>query len=258
MIASMANTNDLELIRTEEAELLKRLEELRLQRAALEKTKRPRVGKDAGRPLREIVLDLLVDAGSPLNSLLLASVLRPLHGRDIPSTRFGTLSNDEAKSFDSSRARPVYLCHCLTHDQGQPVKRFWARSDWPLEARVMGPMSGRILFLQGAAWTINLARLVAAGELAAEKPEILEYVAADQARDAGLSVRRGEFPYEAWLEAIAATIDRHLAEDLALRRAAAVEIARRLSERELYFGARQGLLSLPGSNPTWRSAIDER
>lgn len=254
----MANTNDLELIRIQEAELQQQLDELRTRRVALEKGQRPRGGNDAGRPVRDLILDVLQDAGSPLNSLLLASVLRPLHGRDIPSTRFGTLSNDETKSFDSSRARPVYLCHCLTHDQGQPVKRFWARSDWPLEERVMGPMSGRILFLRGAAWTINLARLVAAGELAAENPEVLEYVAADQARDAGLSVKRGDFPYEAWLEAIAGTIDRHLAEDLALRRAAAVELSRQLSERELLFGARQGLVSLPGSNPSWRSAIDER
>lgn len=254
----MTKANDLDLILTEEAKLLERLEELRIQRVALEKGQRPRRNSDAGRPLRDMVLDLLQDAGNPLNSLLLASVLRPLHGREIPATRFGTLSNDEAKSFDSSRARPVYLCHCLTHDQGQPVKRFWARSDWPLEERVMGPMSGRILFLQGAAWTINLARLVAAGELAAENHEVLRYVAADQARDAGLSVKRGDFPYEAWLEAIAGAIDRHLPEDLTFRRAAAVELSGRLSERELLFGARQGLVSLPGSNPSWRSAIDER
>jgi hypothetical protein len=253
----MESIDDLHRIRTEEAELERQLEELRAKRIALEKRGRPRSG-DGGRPLRDLVLDLLQDAGGPLNSLLLASVIRPLQGREIPATRFGTLSNDEAKSYDSSRARPVYLCHCLTHDQGQAVKRFWARSDWNLADRVMGPMSGRMLFLQGAAWTINLARLVEAGELIAEKPDVLQYVAADQARDAGLSVRRGEFPYENWLEAIAGAIDRHFEEDLALRQAAAVDLASRLSDRELLFGSRKGLVSLPGSTPSWRSAIDER
>src|SRR5690606_20042116 len=134
-----------------------RLNEVRERRAELEKLMSPR--EKNGRPLRDITLDMLQAARCPLNSLLLASVIRPLHGRSIAATRFGTLSNDEARSFESSRARPVYLCHCITYDQGQAVKRFWARSDWPLADRIMAPMTGRILFLKGAAWTINLARL---------------------------------------------------------------------------------------------------
>lgn len=184
--------------------------------------------------------------------------MRPLHGRNIPSTRFGTLSNDEAASLASSRARPDYLCHCLTHDQGQAVKRFWARSDWPLAERVIGLMSGRILFLKGAAWTINLARLVDDQRLAADNPETLKYVAADQARDAGLPVKRGESPYESWLASIAEAIDRHADEDRAVREAAAAELGHRLSEREQLFGVRAGFVSLPGSTESWRSAIDDR
>ncbi|RUV30113.1 MULTISPECIES: hypothetical protein [unclassified Mesorhizobium] len=249
--------DELDQIRSKEAELQKQLEELRAKRVALEKGARASPA-ERGRPLRDLVLEMLQDAATPLNSLLLASVLRPLFGREVPSTRFGTLSNDEAKSYDSSRARPVYLCHCLTHDKGQAVKRFWARSDWPLAERVIGPMTGRVHFLEGAAWTINLARLVDADELAAEKPDVLQYVAADQARDAGLVVKRGDFPYEDWLGAIAAALERHTAEDLALRQAAAADLASRLTERELLFGARGGLVSLPGSTPSWRSAIDER
>ncbi len=253
----MANETDLADILSEEAQLLERLEQLRAQRAVIEKRER-RSGGERGRPLRDVVLDLLQDAQNPLNSLLLASVIRPLFGRDIAATRFGTLSSDEATSFDSKRVRPVYLCHCLTYDLGQPVKRFWARSDWPLADRVMGPMSGRLLFLQGAAWTINMARLVAAGELVAEKPDVLEFVAADQARDAGLSVKRGEFPYQSWLEAIAAAIDRHSAEDRDARQAAAIALSERLSEREQLFGSVAGLVSLPGSSASWRSGTGDR
>lgn len=249
--------NDIEQIRTQEAELERQLVKLRAQRIALEKGARPK-SLDRKRPLRDLTLELLQDAGVPLNSLLLANIIRPLFGRDIPATRFGTLANDEAKSYDSSRARPVYLCHCLTHDKGQAVKRFWARSDWDLAERVIGPMTGRVHFLEGAAWTINLARLVAEGELAADKPEVLHYVAADQARDAGLVVKRGEFPYEDWLGAISVALKRHTTADRDVRVAAAAEIASRLSEREQLFGARAGLVSLPGSAPSWRSAIDER
>jgi hypothetical protein len=251
------NRADIDQLKIEEADLERRLAEVRERRATLEKRPSARGGK-AGRPVRDIIVDMLQEAQCPLNSLLLASVIRPLHGRAIPSTRFGTLSNDEANSYDSSRARAVYLCHCLTFDQGQAVKRFWARSDWPLAERIIGPMSGRILFLKGAAWTIELARLVADDRIAADNPDTLNYVAADQARNVGLLVKRGDFPYKDWLAFIAEAIGRHEAEDRAVREKAAAGLERRLSDRELLFGSRTGFVSLPGSSPNWRSAIDER
>jgi hypothetical protein len=247
---------DLDRLRAEEAELERRLLELREQRARLERRARPRAG-DARRPLREIVLDLLGEARVPLNSLLIANVLRPLQGRSVPSTRFGTLSIDEAKSFDSSRPKPVYLCHCVTYDEGQAVKRFWARSDWPISRRVLGPMSGRVLFLEGAAWVIRLAKAANGKELSAANAETLNFVAADQARDAGLHVRRAAFPYDDWLAGIADLVARHHDEDEQVRSEAAAALSLRLSERELLFGARTPLVSLPGSKPGWVSA-DER
>lgn len=249
-------STDLERLLAEEAELERRLFELRQQRARLERNDRPR-RSGRGVPLREVMLDLLADAQIPLNSLLIASILRPLQGLGIPSTRFGTLSNDEAKSFDSSRARPVYLCHCLTYDDGQAVKRFWARSDWPLSRRILGPMSGRVLFLEGAAWTIRLARDVAKTEVPAANSETLNFVAADQARDAGLKVQRGKFPYDEWLETIAEQLGRHRDEDELLRTEVSEAFSEKLSERELLYGARQPLVSLPGTKPGWVNT-DER
>lgn len=251
----MKERTQIDALKTEEAALERRLAELREQRMALEKGTRTR-SLDGVRPLRDLVLDMLADAGWPLNSLLLASVARPLHGRNIPSTRFGTLSNDEAKSYESSRARPVYLCHCLTHSQGEPVKRFWARSDWPLACRIMGPMTGRVLFLRGAAWTIELACAVETGERTAENLELLKYLAADQARDAGLPVKRGDFPYEDWLSAIEVALERHVDEDRALREDAAKVLATALADRELLFGSPKGMVSLPGSNANWRSTAE--
>jgi hypothetical protein len=251
------NRSVIDELSAQEAELERRLAEVRERRAALETRPSARGGK-AARPLRDVTLDMLQEARCPLNSLLLASVIRPLNGRSIPATRFGTLANDEASSYDSSRARPVYLCHCLTFDQGQAVKRFWARSDWALAERIVGPMSGRILFLKGAAWTIELARDVDAGRLAAETPETLNYVAADQARGAGIPVKRGEFPYDTWLAFITEAIGRYQVDDRAVRERAAAELEQRLSERELLFGSRTGFVSLPGSSESWRSAIVER
>jgi hypothetical protein len=118
-------------------------------------------------------------------------------------------------------------------------------------------MSGRVLFLEGAAWTIRLARAVDRKEMFAANPETLNYVAADQARDAGLQVQRGGFPFGDWLNAIDGLLERHRAEDEQVRIEAAEVLATRLSERELLFGARMPLVSLPGSKPGWGSA-DER
>jgi hypothetical protein len=249
--------DDINSLKSQEAELERQLREIRERRAAAEKRPASAGAKGGGRPLRDVTLDMLQDAQCPLNSLLLVSVIRPLHGRTIPSTRFGTMSIDESTSFASSRTRPVYLCHGLTHDHGQVVKRFWARSDWPLAERIIGPMTGRILFLKGAAWTIKVASLVHKKQLAAVEPEKLNYVAADQARDAGISVKRGDFPYEIWLQTIAEAIARHDTEDRALREKAAAELSQRLTEREQLFGARACLVSLPGSNKNWRSARDD-
>lgn len=243
-------STDLDRLRAEEAELERRLFEIRQQIALSGRNAKPE-SNGRRRPLREIMLDLLAEAQVPVNSLLIASVLRPLQGLTVASTRFGTLSNDEAKSFDSSRPKPVYLCHCLNHDDGQAVKRFWARSDWPIVRRILGPMSGRVLFLEGAAWTIRLARAASRGELPVANAEILNFVAADQVRDAGFKVQRGEFPYDDWLEGLSELLERYSGEDERVRSAAGAELSKQLSERDLLFGARQPLVSLPGSKAGW-------
>jgi hypothetical protein len=253
----MKQSSAIDSLLAEELELERRLKEVQEKRAALQKKKRTPRATSSLRPLRDIVVEGLTLAKCPLNSLLLASVIRPWQGRDVPSTRFGTLSTDEIKSYDSSRARPVYLCHCVTFDRGEAVKRFWARSDWPLADRIMAPMTGRILFLKGASWAIRMAKAVAEERLVASDPDILNYVAADQARDAGITVKRGEFPFAEWLTAIDAAIGRFEPEDRSIRDAAAATLSERLPERALLFGAPAGFVSLPGSHREWRSARDD-
>ena len=248
---------ELDKLKQQEEALAQQLAEIQRRRQQLEATA-PRNAKsdtkrhllESSRPLRDITLDALADARWALNSLMLASVLGPLHGRSIASSRFGTLSSDEQASFDSKRARPVYLCHCLTHDQGQAMKRFWARSDWPLADRIVGPMSTRVLFLRGAKWAIQLA----AKAKDASDPDRLKYVAADQARDAGLQVRRGEFHFADWITAIDAQLKAIAGDDELVRRAAGDKLSLQLGERELLFGARPSFVSLPGSRSSWRSA----
>jgi hypothetical protein len=240
--------SDIDALQQEARELERRLAEIRSELSA---TRQPRGSTTSTerRPLRELVLDALNDAQTPLNSLLIASVFRPLYRRDVAATRFGTLSVDEQRSFDSKRPRPVYLCHCLTHDRGQAMKRFWARSDWPLEDRIIGPMTGRVLFLKGAEWVIRLASAAGVGADA----DKLRFVAADQARDAGYPVRRGDFPYGDWAAHIQSQIERYSGDDRAVRAKASSELASQLGERALLFGAAAELTSIPGTSKRWNA-----
>ncbi|OUW74931.1 MAG: hypothetical protein CBD74_15240 [Saprospirales bacterium TMED214] len=240
--------SDSENLRAQEAALERQLAEIRKQRIVAEKKE----GQTASprRAVREFVLDLLMDAGFALNSLLIASIMPPLYGKKISSSRFGTLSTDEAKSFDSARVRPVYLCHLLKFDDAQPIKRYWARSDWPLSDRIYGPHSSRLLFLKAAKWTVELAD----ARSDAVDAERLHFVAADQARSAGLKVVRGEFPFADWSGSLTEEIDRLDSIDTEERERAAAAIADELNPRELLYGSQGGLLSLPGTQATYRSA----
>ncbi|MEM6554372.1 MAG: hypothetical protein AAF642_00745 [Pseudomonadota bacterium] len=237
-----------ENLRAQEAALERQLAEIRKQRIVAERKE----GQTASprRAVREFVLDLLMDAGFALNSLLIASIMPPLYGKKISSSRFGTLSTDEAKSFDSARVRPVYLCHLLKFDDAQPIKRFWARSDWPLSDRIYGPHSSRLLFLKAAKWTIELADT----RNDAVDAERLRFVAADQARSAGLKVVRGDFPFDEWSSFLSDEISRLDAVDADEREAAAAAIENELNPRELLYGSQGGLVSLPGTQATYRSA----
>lgn len=249
----MPKNDEIRELEARERELERQLRAIREKRALVEGRVQGSSYAPASpkRTFREVVLDLLAEAGTPLNSLLIASVLRPLTGRSVASTRFGSLSKDEQASYTSARPRAVYLCHCLTYEDGQAVKRMWARSDWPLAARIVGPRSGRLIFLKGAAWTVRLARDHANRAVDADT---LNYVAADQARDAGAKVIRGEFHHDEWLQVIEDQIRRLGPDDEAVRTEAADRLQAKLSEEQLLFGARPPFVSLPGSSPEWRSA----
>jgi hypothetical protein len=201
------------------------------------------------RSLREVVLDQVHAIGSMVYSQTIAQVFRAQFDRDLPSTRFGTLSSDEQKAFDSGRAKAVSLCHGLTYDRGEAIKRLWARSDWPLEKRVVAPTTGRVLFLRIAVWLNALAE---APPAAWARRDLLEYLAADCARDLGFNVRKGDRDFADWRAAAKEELTKVEPEDLQQRQKAAAALPRRLKPRELHFGASEGLVVLPGSRGDWR------
>jgi hypothetical protein len=239
---------ELDRIVSRQEQLERELDVLRRQRAKLERSVRP--GR-AERSLRDVMIDLLAESEVPLNSLLIASMMQALYGRTVPSTRFGTLSIDEQKSYCSNRVRPVYLCHCLTYDEGVAVKRFWARSDWPLQDRLIGPMTGRVLFLKSAIWTIEIAR-----DRTGTNDDKLSFIAADHARSAGLRVERGSFQFDEWITALNVQLHKHLPADVAVRSEAAALLEKRLNEHDKLFGSRGRLVSIPGTTKRWKDAYE--
>lgn len=193
-------------------------------------TKRERRSTTAIRPIRDVVLDALQDLDSPAYSRQLALYCEAQFGRTIPPPRFGPLANDEIKAFYAGKARkPVCLCFGLTYDRFEPIKRLWCRSDWSIEKRIVAPTTGRVLYLKS---TARLAELAAQG--AASDPEMLRILAADHARDLGLSFKRGEFPLELWRRTALDMLKELEPEDEALRLDAAAKLARHPEAFQLF------------------------
>ena len=197
------------------------------------------------KPVRQVVLDVLEDCGTLLYSRELSNIARAIYGRQVPASRFGGLARDEANSFESSRPRPVYLCHGLTHDRGLAIKRLWGRSDWPLAERIVAPTTGRAQHLRvtAALCEIALDRVDTTAE-----PETLHILAADHASDLpGVKVKRGDFELKHWRD-----VARELLEDVGpedeQKREDAAERLSRLSPRQQLFGAPEQMLVVVEEN----------
>ncbi|WKX74076.1 hypothetical protein [Streptomyces sp. XD-27] len=67
------------------------------------------------------------------------------------TARLAAVRRDEERSFRSSPyARAYYICSALTSDLLAPVRALLALSTWPLEQRVVGPLTHRVHFLTSA------------------------------------------------------------------------------------------------------------
>src|SRR4029077_20543802 len=196
-------------------------------------------------------LDALDDFGWPTYTRQLGPYIEARTGDKIVPTRFGVLARDEQNSFNSSRARPVYLGFALTSVRGEAIKRLLVRSDWELERRIVAPTTGRV---QHLIMTIRFCELARDLEGMAAYPERLKFLAADHARDLpGVSVRHGKFELEEWGDIARAELERVRPRDEQQRAEAAARLCHR-PERALLFGLPE-VLEGDGAMPT---AIERR
>jgi hypothetical protein len=81
-----------------------------------------------------------------------------------------TRARDEERSFRAAPySRPYYLCTALTADLLAPARGLLAVSTWPMERRVIGPLSPRVNYLEAAIRVVESLLRVSKPSQAAER-----------------------------------------------------------------------------------------
>ncbi|MFD8786353.1 hypothetical protein [Kitasatospora sp. NPDC059599] len=105
----------------------------------------------AGIPAREQAHQALAILGAPAAPKLIGATYQAFFTDPLIVTKLASLRRDEERSFASQgHTRPYYICAALTHDRLAVARGLLAVSTWPLDRRVVGPLSPRTDFLTHA------------------------------------------------------------------------------------------------------------
>ena len=100
--------------------------------------------------------------GAPASPKLISATYQAFFEGQLATTKLASLRRDEERSFTSQKhARPYYICAALNHDRLNPARGLLAVSTWPLERRVIAPLSPRADFLAHAIGTGEQIRRLA-------------------------------------------------------------------------------------------------
>jgi hypothetical protein len=185
-------------------------------------------------PLREQVHQALILLTVPAAPRLIVAVHEAFFAGKVLGTRLTSLRRDEERSFTAAPyARPYYICSALTADLLSAARGLLAVSTWPMQQRIVGPLSHRVDFLTAArAIAEHVRRLSDPGpaamrllwRFAANIPGAAEGV--DALKPATVSRAAGT------------ELEIHVHEDAAQRSAAADRARKQLSDVERLFGSR--------------------
>lgn len=195
-------------------------------------------------PLREQVYEALSLLQVPAAPKLIATVHEAFFGSTFPTTRVTSLKRDEERSFRSAPfARPYYICAALSADYLSPSRGLLAVSTWPMEKRVIGPLSPRVDFLTAAIRVADAIERIPtppatarqllqrfAGNIpgAAPVPGMLASAGPDQVRP------------DVVRQAAQAELAVHSDADTRLRKEAAARARKQLADAEQFFGVKDG------------------
>jgi hypothetical protein len=184
-------------------------------------------------PAREQVHQALTLVGAPAAPRLIVAVHDAFYAGGLASARLTSLRRDEERSFRSAPfARPYYLCAALTADLLAPARGLLAISAWPVDRRIIGPLSPRVDYLTAA---IRIGERIRdrSGASAGSRRLLWRFAANIPHAASGFStMNAGEI-----VTAAQAELAVHEGADSAQRAAAARRARSQLDEAEQLFGA---------------------
>jgi hypothetical protein len=189
-------------------------------------------------PIREQVHRALTLLTVPAAPKLIIAVHETFFAGEIPGTRLTSLRRDEERSFRSApHARPYYICSALTADLLGTARGLLAVSTWPLDQRIVGPLSPRVDFLVAA---IQICEQVT--RMPSPGPSALRMLWRLAANIPGAADGFDATKPAAIARAAEAELDVHREADRAHREAAAARARTQLDDTEQLFGSRLRLI----------------
>ncbi len=195
----------------------------------------PPMGPSGGLlPLREQVHQALTLLTVPAAPRLVTATHEAFFATKIVAARLTSLRRDEERSFRTAPyARPYYVCAALTAELLAPARGLLAVSTWPVERRVIGPLSPRVDFLTAAIQVAEgILRLPAPGEAA------MRLLWRFAANIPGAAERREAVDPRTVADAARAEREVHAQADQEVRHAAAARVRQRLDDAQQLFGSR--------------------
>jgi hypothetical protein len=170
----------------------------------------------------------------PAAPRLIVTVHEAFFAASFPVARLTSLRRDEERSFRSAPfARPYYICAALTADLLAPARGLLAISTWPMEKRVIGPLSPRVHYLTAA---IQVAESI--GRIPDAGPAVRRLLWRFAANIPGAAGSAGAMEPRQVARAAQAELEVHEAADLGTRRSAAQRARRQLDDTAQLFGTR--------------------
>jgi hypothetical protein len=186
-------------------------------------------------PIREQVHQALTLLSVPAAPKMIVTVHDAFFGREILGARLTSLRRDEERSFAAAPfARPYYICSALTTDRLSAARGLLAVSTWPMDRRVIGPLSPRVDFLTAA---IAVAEHVA--RIPDPRPAVARLLWQFAANIPGAAEGLDALKPAAVARAAEVELEIHQEMDRYHRKAAGHRSRTQLSDVEQLFGSRQ-------------------
>ncbi|MCR6489792.1 hypothetical protein M8542_43970 [Amycolatopsis sp. OK19-0408] len=202
----------------------------------------PPLSRGAMLPAREHAHRALMLLRTPAAPKLIVGVHEAFFPGDLSTAKLSSLRRDEERSYRAAPgARPYYLCPALTHDLLSPARALVTISTWPLEQRIIGPLSPRTSFLTGAIHVAEAIRTITDSPGAAPSPTALRLLWRFAVNIPGATSTKpatGSTPVpNQVIDAAHAELDVHAEADHATRTASARRARKQLTEEQQLFGA---------------------